>query len=1173
MLQVKNISKTYKTGNLVQRALDDVSLNLRDNEFVAILGPSGSGKTTLLNIIGGLDRYDSGDLIINGISTKKYKDRDWDSYRNHTVGFVFQSYNLIPHQTVLANVELALTISGISGKERRERAIKALEEVGLGDQLHKKPNQMSGGQMQRVSLARALVNNPDILLADEPTGALDSETSIQVMDLLKEVAKDRLVVMVTHNPELAYQYATRIVKVKDGKLLEDSDPYEIPEGEVPVPVHKNMGKSAMSFLTALSLSFNNLKTKKARTILVSFAGSIGIIGIAMILSLSHGVNQYIEDMEEKTMSEYPLQITKTTTNMMSLSADMMTNQKSSSDTDGKVEEMQILNQMVSGTEYNDLKSLKAYLESGKSDIKNQTKAIEYDYGITPQIYLQEENGKVRQVCPDQTVSSLSGSSSMMLAMMGSSGMEQFHALPENDALYKDQYDVKAGHWPENDHQCVVVLTKDGRLYDMTLYSLGLKSGEELDKILDAVADDKTVETSDKLETFDYDDFLGIKLKLVNVSDYYVYDNDFSVWKDKSDNDKYIKNLVKDGEDLEVVGVVQPKDGEDITMLTAGVSYPASLVNHVIEEASKSKIVKAQIQDKKKNVFNGKAFDDPDDENGLNMEDFFKVDEETFKNAFKVDTSKMNMDSSVFSDMDFSDVDLSDLVDGDALSDAMPSFSEKDFQDILKGVSVNLTQNSLAELFNTLLDGYKKSVGDNPETDITGLTDDLKQFLTSDDTIAYLSKKLKEILGPELDEVLTKDLLKDFMMRVMEDYQEFASKQEDPNDFETNFRAYLETDAVDRILSEELVSLKDKLSSVEITDDQLKEIMTDLANGYEDYAKKNNLAQPDKILDAFLKYVSSDSGQKVLLHYAGQIVDRKTLQANLQKKMADVMGDFSDELTDQISSAMGKVMGQISSSLQKSMGSAMTSMMDNMQDIFSIDPDAFAKAIQMNMSEEDLQELMTSLMSKGSASYEDNLNKMGYADEADPQTISIYPVDFDSKQVVDQILQDYNDDMTNSGQDDKVISYTDLVGVMMSSVTSIVNMISYVLIAFVAISLVVSSIMIGVITYISVLERRKEIGILRAIGASKGNVGAVFNAETFIIGLLAGVIGIAITIIAIFPTNYIIHTVSGNADVNAALPIGAAFVLIALSVVLTLLGGLIPANKASKSDPVTALRTD
>ena len=646
MLQIKNISKTYKTGNLVQRALDDVSLNLRDNEFVAILGPSGSGKTTLLNIIGGLDRYDSGDLIINGISTKKYKDRDWDSYRNHTVGFVFQSYNLIPHQTVLANVELALTISGISGKERRERAIKALEEVGLGEQIHKKPNQMSGGQMQRVSLARALVNNPDILLADEPTGALDSETSIQVMDLLKEVAKDRLVVMVTHNPELAYQYATRIVKVKDGKLLEDSDPYEIPEGEAPEPVHKNMGKSSMSFLTALSLSFNNLKTKKARTILVSFAGSIGIIGIAMILSLSHGVNKYIEDMEEKTMSEYPLQITKTTTNMMSMSEDMMSSKKATS-TDNKVREMQILTQMVSGTEYNDLKSLKTYLESGQSDIKNQTKAIEYDYGITPQIYLQEDNGDVRKVCPDQTLSSLTGSSSMMLAMMGSSGMEQFHALPENEALYKDQYDVKAGHWPENDHECVVILTQNGQLYDMTLYSLGLKSGEELDKILEAVKEDQSVEINEEPGSYDYNDFLGITLKLVNASDYYVYDDEFSVWKDKSDNQQYVKDLIKNGEDLKVVGVVQPKEGQDFTMLTAGVGYPASLLDHVIDKAAQSDIVKDQLKDKKTNVFNGKSFDDPDDEGCLNMEDLFKIDEEAFKDAFKIDTSRMNMDTSAF----------------------------------------------------------------------------------------------------------------------------------------------------------------------------------------------------------------------------------------------------------------------------------------------------------------------------------------------------------------------------------------------------------------------------------------------------------------------------------------------------------------------------------------------
>lgn len=1172
MLQIKNISKTYKTGNLVQRALDDVSLNLRDNEFVAILGPSGSGKTTLLNIIGGLDRYDSGDLIINGISTKKYKDRDWDSYRNHTVGFVFQSYNLIPHQTVLANVELALTISGISGKERRERAIKALEEVGLGEQIHKKPNQMSGGQMQRVSLARALVNNPDILLADEPTGALDSETSIQVMDLLKEVAKDRLVVMVTHNPELAYQYATRIVKVKDGKLLEDSDPYEIPEGEAPEPVHKNMGKSSMSFLTALSLSFNNLKTKKARTILVSFAGSIGIIGIAMILSLSHGVNKYIEDMEEKTMSEYPLQITKTTTNMMSMSEDMMSSKKATS-TDNKVREMQILTQMVSGTEYNDLKSLKTYLESGQSDIKNQTKAIEYDYGITPQIYLQEDNGDVRKVCPDQTLSSLTGSSSMMLAMMGSSGMEQFHALPENEALYKDQYDVKAGHWPENDHECVVILTQNGQLYDMTLYSLGLKSGEELDKILKAVKEDQSVEINEEPGAYDYNDFLGITLKLVNASDYYVYDDEFSVWKDKSDNQQYVKDLIKNGEDLKVVGVVQPKEGQDFTMLTAGVGYPASLLDHVIDKAAQSDIVKDQLKDKKTNVFNGKSFDDPDDEGGLNMEDLFKIDEEAFKDAFKIDTSRMNMDTSAFSDMDFSGVDMSDLIDADALSGAMPSFSTKDIQDILNGVSVNLTKDTMTELFNALLKGYQDSVGDDPATDITGLTAGLKQYLTSDEAVQYLSQKLKDILQPQLEGVITEDMLKDFVGRVMEDYQDFALKQENPDDFNANFRAYLETDAVSRILSEELAGIKDKLSSVTITDDQIKEILTDLANGYGEYAKANNLAQPDKIQAAFLKYISSDAGQKLLLQYVEKIVDTKTLQANLQNKMASVMGGFTNELTSQISSAMGKVMEQVGTNLQKSMGNAMTSLMGNMQDIFSIDPDAFAKAIQVNMSEDDLQELMTSLMTTGTVSYESNLNKMGYADEDDPQTISIYPIDFDSKQVVDQIIEDYNDDMKNSGQDDKVISYTDMVGMMMSSVTSIVNMISYVLIAFVAISLVVSSIMIGVITYISVLERRKEIGILRAIGASKGNVGAVFNAETFIIGLLAGVIGIVLTLIAIFPTNYIIHTVSGNTDVNAALPIGAAFILIALSVVLTLLGGLIPANKASKSDPVTALRTE
>ena len=481
MLQIKNVCKEYRTGGLVQKALDDVSLNLRDNEFVAILGPSGSGKTTLLNIIGGLDRYDSGDLIINGISTQKYKDRDWDSYRNHTIGFVFQSYNLIPHQSVLANVELALTISGIGKSERRRRATEALEKVGLGKQLHKRPSQMSGGQMQRVAIARALVNDPDILLADEPTGALDSDTSVQVMDLLQEVAKDRLVVMVTHNPELAEQYATRIVTLRDGKIRSDTDPYEVDETQAEPPKHKNMGKSSMSFLTALALSFNNLKTKKARTLLTAFAGSIGIIGIALILSLSNGVNEYIQNVEEETLSEYPLQIQSTgfdITSMMVGNASEMAadDEKDTADNeDGKVKVMQLVTNMFSTMDSNDLKSLKEYLDEGKSGIEKYTNAVEYSYSVTPQIFKEEKDG-VRQVHPDQSFSSLglgssSSSNSIMSSMMST---DVFFEMPETRSLYESQYDVKAGKWPEKYNECVLVLSSNGSISDFVAYTLGLR---------------------------------------------------------------------------------------------------------------------------------------------------------------------------------------------------------------------------------------------------------------------------------------------------------------------------------------------------------------------------------------------------------------------------------------------------------------------------------------------------------------------------------------------------------------------------------------------------------------------------------------------------------------------------------------------------------------------------
>ena len=592
MLQIRQLRKEYKTGNLVQKALDGVSLNLRDNEFVAILGPSGSGKTTLLNIIGGLDRYDSGDVIINGISTKKYKDRDWDSYRNHTIGFVFQSYNLIPHQTVLANVELALTISGIGKAERRERAVKALEEVGLGNQLHKKPNQMSGGQMQRVAIARALVNDPDILLADEPTGALDSDTSVQVMDLLREVAKDRLVVMVTHNPELAEQYATRIVKLRDGKIRSDSDPFLVEEGTQAEPQHKNMGKSSMSFLTALSLSFNNLKTKKARTLLTSFAGSIGIIGIALILALSTGVNAYIQTVEEETLSEYPLQIQSTGLDFSS----MISDGGGGAEDGGQVEEgeinvIQMVSNMFSTMDSNDLASLKTYLENGDSGIEKYTNAVEYSYSVTPQIYRQDVDG-IRQVNPDTSFDALglgssSGSNSMMSSIMST---DVFYEMPENAGLYESQYDVKAGRWPENYNECVLVLTSGGGISDFLLYTLGLRDSMELDEMIQQFIDEENIDTPENMGSYSYDDIIGITFKLVNSAEYYEYDSQYQVWRDKTDDEEYMKNLVKNGEDITIVGVVQPSEDANGLLLNTGICYPSSLTEHVAEEAEDSEIV-------------------------------------------------------------------------------------------------------------------------------------------------------------------------------------------------------------------------------------------------------------------------------------------------------------------------------------------------------------------------------------------------------------------------------------------------------------------------------------------------------------------------------------------------------------------------------------------------------
>ena len=1064
MLQLKKIHKQYKTGDLVQTALDKVSLNLRDCEFVAILGPSGSGKTTLLNIIGGLDRYDSGDLIINGISTKKYTDRDWDSYRNHTIGFVFQSYNLIPHQTVLANVELALTISGVSGAERRRRATEALQKVGLGNQLHKHPTEMSGGQMQRVAIARALVNDPDILLADEPTGALDSETSIQVMELLKEVAKDRLVVMVTHNPELAHQYATRIVQLKDGVIRSDTDPFEPNAAQLAPPVHKSMGRSSMSPLTSLSLSFNNLLTKKARTLLTAFAGSIGIIGIALIISLSAGVNQYIDDTERSTLSEYPLQILSSGMDLTSmLTSGSPASGSGTTAEEGMVPVRQLITQMVAGITSNDLKSLKTYLESDDCTIAEDASSIEYSYNVQPQIYREDADGSIRQVNPDSSLSSLgisstSSTNSMMSSMMNTS---VFYQLPESDELYNSQYEVKAGRWPEKYNECVAVLGADGTITDYALYALGLRDSAELDKMIQQFAQNQNVDVPTDFKTYRYSDFIGIQFKLVNAADRYLRDDDHNAWVDKSDDKDFMKNLVASSETLTVVGVVQPKEDASASMLSSGIAYPAALTQHVIAAAADSQMVQDQLASPSINVMNGEPFG-AEDASAFDMSSLFRIDTDMLKSAFQFDTSKLNFDLSGAFDLDNGSVDLGSLLDPD------------DFQ-----LDLDLTE--------------------TPDLDMSTLTD----------------------LFANMD--------------------------------------------------------------LSVSEDKMQELAQKVLVGYKDYVIGNGILNLNKI--SFSQYLKSDAFKALMNDAMGELFDQDALQAQFSEAMQTAMSTLMESYSSQISetlqtqlgsamqTAMTELMTQMSQNIQSQMQQSFSQLGSQMESALKIDATAFQKAIQFNMSEDDLTDLMKSAMLSSTATYDSNLQTLGYADLDAPSQIKIYPQDFDHKASVVAKLDAYNDNMRSQGADDKVIQYTDVVGTLMTSVTEIINLISNMLVAFVSISLVVSSIMIGVITYISVLERRKEIGILRAIGASKRNISEVFNAETFIIGLCSGVMGVVLSEILLIPGNMLIQKISNGTNVVARLPLNAALVLIVLATVLTILGGFIPAKGASRSDPVKALRSE
>ena len=1186
MLQIRDICKEYRTGSLVQKALDQVSLNLRDNEFVAILGPSGSGKTTLLNIIGGLDRYDSGDLIINGISTKKYKDRDWDSYRNHTIGFVFQSYNLIPHQTILSNVELALTISGIGKSERRERAKKALDQVGLGEQVHKKPNQLSGGQMQRVAIARALVNDPEILLADEPTGALDSETSVQVMELLKEVARDRLVVMVTHNPELAHEYATRIVNLKDGKIRSDSDPFMVNEQELAKPEHKNMGKASMSFLTALSLSFNNLKTKKARTLLTSFAGSIGIIGIALILALSTGVNDYIKQIEEETLSEYPLQIQSTGVDFSSMieSGEEAGTQE---EEQGDIYVVNMVTDMFSTMDTNDLESLKSYLDSGDSGIEKYTNAVEYSYNTEPQIY-KENGGEIRQVHPDSSFSSLglgsaSNTNSMMSSMMST---DVFYEMPENEELYEGQYDIKAGRWPENSNECVLVLTQGGTISDFMLYTLGLRDPLELDEMVSQFLNEEDITVPEDMGSYDYDDIIGINFKLVNSADYYAYDSQYQVWTDKSGDHDYVKGLVENGEDLTIVGVVQPSEDANASALSAGICYPASLTKHMSEYAEDTEIVKQQLADPSVNVFTGEAFGEESSENTFDMESLITVDEEKLQEAFGFDESAFSNLSDSF---DFSSVfgnagdsvDLSGMVDLSGININLPETGTMDLGEMLGNLDISISSEGFAKMAESLMEGYQLYVKDHPEADYSGLLESFQNYLTSDSAKTIMKESVVNIIKESGAMTVSSSELSSLFEGLKEEFAASVAEQnfQSVDEFYNALVNFMSTNPTAVQKFNQL--LEGKMGNITVTDDQMTALAQEIMKGYYDYAQAGNGPDPSKIGEYFLDYLQTEDAQNRLAEGLAGTVDMGNVESQLtqavENYMRNAMSSYgnavSQALSAQISSAMQQMMSQLANGMGTAMSQAMANVGSSLENAMNIDGDAFADAFQMNMTGDQLTELMMSMNSGDSASYENNLATLGYVDFDVPSGIDIYPKDFESKEQVVKILDDYNSKMEEEGKEEQVITYTDVVGTLMSSVTDIIDIISYVLIAFVAISLVVSSIMIGVITYISVLERKKEIGILRAIGASKGNISQVFNAETFIIGFCAGAMGIIISLLLLIPGNALIHYLAGTDAVNAVLPVRPAVILILLSVVLTLIGGLIPSRKAAKSDPVTALRTE
>ena len=1085
MLELKDICKRYVTQSFTQVALDSVSLAFRDNEFVAILGPSGSGKTTMLNVIGGLDHFDSGDLLIDGISTKDFRDRDWDAYRNNRIGFVFQSYNLIPHQTILENVELALTLTGVGHAERRQRARKALEAVGLGEHVNKRPSQLSGGQMQRVAIARALINDPEIVLADEPTGALDSTTSVQVMDLLKGVARDRLVIMVTHNPELAYQYATRIVNLADGKITDDSDPFDV--ADATRREAKPTRKTSMSFVTALGLSARNLMTKKGRTAMTAFAGSIGIIGIAAILALSNGVNGYIKKVEEDTLSSYPLTISKQDYDLSSMMGGQGAvddgspeNADSSDDSAGgkakgtdKIPVVTAVKDMFASVKSNDMTSFKAWLDAGGDGIDKEVNAIQYGYGVSPVVYRAGKGDEkpVRLVPNAMTEAMSGGASSAATVSMESMGTSVFNEMIDDQSLLDSQYDVVAGHWPTSANEAVMVLSSRGTVGDYTLYSIGALDIDELNDLVNsAMTADGGVETPETGADFTYDDALSTTFKVLSPADAYRKNEETGMWTDMSGDTDFMAAKVANGIDVHIVGVVRPNETVNASALSPGIAYTHALTRQLMERAADSQIVQEQLAHPETDVFTGKSFDELQGEakQGVDLGSMFSVDEAALKSAFSFDASALSGAAGGgidLSDIDLSglDIDLSGVGKDIDFSDIMAKAPTPDFSGIFDGPELTPEQmKQVGTLANQLFEGFLRS----------------DQF-----------------------KALTPDDLKD------------ASK------LAAAFSTYLESDtAAQQILA------------------QLKALGGD--------------ALAERLRQAMTDYV-----QKQLAPY-------------LQQAMDQVMKAISEQIAATVSSQLKAG----AAGLMDQMATQMSSSFANLASAMHVDVSAFARAIHFNMDAEDLSSLMMSYAKASKLTYDNNLTTLGYADEADPISVKIFPRDFEAKERVLDHIDAYNKQVKTAGHDEQVISYTDYMGIIMGSVTDIVNTISLVLIAFVSISLVVSSIMIGIITYISVLERKKEIGILRAIGASKRNVANVFNAETFIEVLIAGVFAIVVVVLVSFPVNA--WALAAKQVPNLmSLPVQDALVLIAISVLLTVVAGLLPARSASKKDPVEALRSE